>query len=47
MHNDVHLIRRHMTTLIEFARAMRATIENINENSYNNFVTRIGINIGN
>lgn len=40
--NDVHSIRRHMTTLLEFARAMRASIQNINENSYNNFVTRIG-----
>lgn len=40
--NDVHLTRRHMTTLIEFARAMRASIQNINENSYNNFITRIG-----
>lgn len=31
-----------MTTLIEFARAMRTSIQNINENSYNNFITRIG-----
>lgn len=46
MNNDVHLTRRHMTTLFEFARAMRASIQNINENSYNNFITRIGINIG-
>lgn len=40
--NDNHLTRRHMTTLFEFARAMRASIQNINENSYNNFATRIG-----
>lgn len=40
--NDVHLTRRHMTTLFEFARALRASLQNINENSYNNFVTRIG-----
>lgn len=46
MNNDVHITRRHMTTLFEFARAMRSSIQNINENSYNNFVTRIGINIG-
>lgn len=46
MNNDVHLTRRHMTTLFEFARAMRSSIQNINENSYNNFITRIGINIG-
>lgn len=32
-----------MTTLFEFARAMRASIQNINENSYNNFITRIGM----
>lgn len=44
--NDVHSTRRHMTTLIEYARALRASINNINENSYNNFITRIGINIG-
>lgn len=42
INNDVHSIRRHMTSLLEFARAMRASIQNINENSYNNFVTRIG-----
>lgn len=35
-----------MTTLLEFARALRTSIQNINENSYNNFITRIGINIG-
>ena len=46
MNNDVHVTRRHMTTLFEFARAMRSSIQNINENSYNSFVTRIGINIG-
>lgn len=40
--NDPHSIRRHMTTLIEYARALRASIQNINENSYNNFITRIG-----
>lgn len=41
--NDNYLTRRHMTTLFEFARAMRASIQNINENSYNNFITRIGM----
>lgn len=40
--NDANLTRRHMTTLFEFARAMRTSIQNINENSYNNFITRIG-----
>lgn len=41
--NDNQSTRRHMTTLFEFARAMRASIQNINENSYNNFITRIGM----
>lgn len=41
--DDNQLIRRHMTTLFEFARAMQASIQNINENSYNNFTTRIGM----
>lgn len=40
--NDAHSIRRHMATLIEYARALRASIHNINENSYNHFITRIG-----
>lgn len=40
--NDTQSIRRHMTTLIEYALAMRASIRNINENSYNSFTTRIG-----
>lgn len=31
-----------MTTLVEYARALRASIQIINENSYNNFITRIG-----
>lgn len=44
--SDVHLTRRHMTTLLEFARALRVSIQNINENSYNNFITQVGINIG-
>lgn len=42
---DPHSTRRHMTTLIEYARALRASIRNINENSYNNFITRIGTNL--
>lgn len=44
MNGDPHSIRRHMSTLIEYARALRASIRNINENSYNNFITRIGKN---
>lgn len=42
MNDDAHMVRRHMTTLIEFAAALRASTQNINENSYNNFITRIG-----
>lgn len=41
--NDPHSIRRQMTTLIEYARAIRASIVAINENSYNNFITKIGM----
>lgn len=44
--NDSHSTRRHMTALIEYAKALRMSIQNINENSYNNFMMRIGINIG-
>lgn len=44
MNGDPHSTRRHMTTLFEYARALRASIRNINENSYNNFITRIGKN---
>lgn len=40
--NDAHSTRRHMTALIEYAKALRVSIQNINENSYNNFMMRIG-----
>lgn len=39
---DAHSTRRHMTALIEYAKALRISIQNINENSYNNFMMRIG-----
>ncbi len=32
----------HLTTLIEFAFAMRDKMKEINENSYNSFALRIG-----
>ncbi|KFB41886.1 AGAP000727-PA-like protein [Anopheles sinensis] len=38
--------RRLMTALIDFVKAMRVTLKNINENSYNNFMLRVGVNIG-
>ena len=44
--NDPNSSRRLMTALIEFVRALRITLKNINENSYNNFMLRIGINVG-
>ena len=31
-----------LATLSEFAFAMKAKLQNINENSYNNFVLRVG-----
>lgn len=40
--NDAHATRRHMTALIEYSKALRVSIQNINENSYNNFMMRIG-----
>jgi len=44
--NDMHSTRRHMTALMEFIKALRLTLQNINENSYNNFMLRVGVNIG-
>lgn len=37
---------RHLSTLVEFVFAMREKLVNINDNSYNNFMLRVGINIG-
>ncbi|XP_065340009.1 Ca(2+)/calmodulin-responsive adenylate cyclase isoform X8 [Cloeon dipterum] len=36
----------YLGTLVEFVFAMREKLLNINENSYNNFMLRVGINIG-
>ncbi|XP_050314795.1 Ca(2+)/calmodulin-responsive adenylate cyclase isoform X2 [Anthonomus grandis grandis] len=36
----------HLGTLVEFVFAMRERLLNINENSYNNFMLRVGINLG-
>ncbi|XP_068082518.1 Ca(2+)/calmodulin-responsive adenylate cyclase [Anabrus simplex] len=36
----------YLSTLVEFVFAMREKLLNINENSYNNFMLRVGINIG-
>lgn len=44
--NDPHSARRLMTSLIEFVRAMRVKLKNINDNSYNNFMLRVGVNVG-
>ncbi|EJY58001.1 AAEL017420-PA, partial [Aedes aegypti] len=38
--------RKLMTALIDFVKAMRVTLKNINENSYNNFMLRVGVNVG-
>ncbi|KAK6618435.1 hypothetical protein RUM43_013628 [Polyplax serrata] len=37
---------RHLSTLVEFIFAMREKLIIINDNSYNNFMLRVGINIG-
>lgn len=44
--SDSNSTRRLMTSLIEFIKAMRATLKNINDNSYNNFLLRVGVNVG-
>jgi adenylate cyclase 1 len=44
--SDPHSARRLMTSLIEFIRAMRVKLKNINDNSYNNFMLRVGVNVG-
>lgn len=44
--SDPNSARRLMTALIEFVRALRVTLKNINDNSYNNFMLRVGVNIG-
>ncbi|XP_063703935.1 Ca(2+)/calmodulin-responsive adenylate cyclase isoform X3 [Culicoides brevitarsis] len=43
---DPNSTRRLMTALMEFIKAMRATLKNINDNSYNNFMLRVGVNCG-
>lgn len=44
--SDPHSSRRLITSLIEFVRAMRVKLKNINDNSYNNFMLRVGVNVG-
>ncbi|XP_039233442.1 Ca(2+)/calmodulin-responsive adenylate cyclase isoform X7 [Drosophila yakuba] len=44
--NDPNSVRRHMTALIEYVKAMRHSLQEINSHSYNNFMLRVGINIG-
>ncbi|XP_037869351.1 Ca(2+)/calmodulin-responsive adenylate cyclase isoform X3 [Bombyx mori] len=38
--------RKHMATLVEFVFSMRDKLKDINDNSYNNFMLRVGINVG-
>ncbi|XP_063359342.1 Ca(2+)/calmodulin-responsive adenylate cyclase-like isoform X3 [Cydia amplana] len=38
--------RKHMATLVEFVFAMRDKLKDINDNSYNNFMLRVGLNVG-
>ncbi|XP_054088103.1 Ca(2+)/calmodulin-responsive adenylate cyclase isoform X9 [Zeugodacus cucurbitae] len=44
--NDPNSVRRHMTALVEYVKAMRQSLQEINSHSYNNFMLRVGINIG-
>lgn len=39
---DPNSTRRLMTALMEYIKAMRSTLKNINDNSYNNFMLRVG-----
>lgn len=34
--------KKHMATLVEFVFAMRDKLKDINDNSYNNFMLRVG-----
>ncbi|XP_055914103.1 Ca(2+)/calmodulin-responsive adenylate cyclase isoform X1 [Eupeodes corollae] len=43
---DPNSIRRHMTALVEYVKAMRLALQEINSHSYNNFMLKIGLNIG-
>ncbi|KAI8434865.1 hypothetical protein MSG28_003355 [Choristoneura fumiferana] len=38
--------KKHMATLVEFVFAMRDKLKDINDNSYNNFMLRVGLNVG-
>lgn len=40
--NDPNSVRRHMTALIEYVKAMRLSLQEINSHSYNNFMLRVG-----
>ncbi|XP_014242089.1 Ca(2+)/calmodulin-responsive adenylate cyclase isoform X3 [Cimex lectularius] len=44
--NDDHSASLYMSHLVEFVFAMRDKLVCINDNSYNNFMLRVGINIG-
>lgn len=40
--SDQNSIRRHMTALVEYIKAMRIALQEINNHSYNNFLLRVG-----
>lgn len=39
---DDSSIKKHLATLVEFVFAMRDKLKDINDNSYNNFMLRVG-----
>lgn len=39
---DQYSVRRHMTALVEYVKAMRMSLQEINSHSYNNFMLRVG-----
>ncbi|KAL5276779.1 ADCY1 family protein [Megaselia abdita] len=44
--NDANSVRRHMTALVEYIKEMRIALQEINSHSYNNFMLRVGVNVG-
>ncbi|KAL3832458.1 hypothetical protein ACJMK2_024099 [Sinanodonta woodiana] len=44
--DDSESVTRNLSILIEFIFAMKDKLRNINENSYNNFTLKVGVNVG-
>ncbi|CAM1307563.1 ADCY1 (predicted) [Pycnogonum litorale] len=44
--DDAEMAAKKMSILVEFVFAMRERLDEINQNSYNNFMLRVGLNMG-